>query len=88
VEIAARRRQWPGAEAVSHPVTSTQGDRVLFRVVVNVRPTSVREPTKAYILCGVTEPTTQNNRAPRSRRDEIRLGPLDQVLEINSNMLA
>jgi hypothetical protein len=78
VEIAARRRQWPGAEAVSHPVTSTQGDRVLFRVVVDVRPTSVREPTKAYIMCGVIEPTTQNNRAPR--RDEIRLGPLDQSL--------
>jgi hypothetical protein len=67
VEIAARRQRWPGAEAVVHPVTSAQGDRVLLRVVVGVRPTTVREPTKSYILCGVIGPTTQNNRAPLIR---------------------
>jgi hypothetical protein len=54
-------------EIVVGPVTSAQGDRVLLRVVVGVRPTSVHELTKAYILCGVTGPTTQNNSAPSIR---------------------
>jgi hypothetical protein len=87
VEIAARRGRWPGAEAVAHPVTSAQGDQVVLRVVVGVRPTSVREPTKAYILCGVTVPLPRIIGCPRSWRDGIRLGPLDQVLEVNSNTL-